>query len=185
MTEDIKYVVNGYKFADEEDYKDALNDKEGVNYLRTQIDLNDTTKAVKLYCDIVEKNVFHTPIGIEYMKKMRALIIRQGGPKDLPYVNVPAYAKEGKTADKRVTDGKSDKERNATNYREKLRTSIIVNVVLILMVIIMFAVALSSSNPNIINYERVLQDKYAGWAQELNAREQELRQRENALDSQN
>lgn len=43
----------------------------------------------------------------------------------------------------------------------------------------MFAIALSSSNPNIINYERVLQDKYAGWAQELSSREEALRMQEN------
>ena len=48
--------------------------------------------------------------------------------------------------------------------------------------IFMFILANTSSNPNIINYERKIQDKYAKWAEELKDKENELRARENALE---
>lgn len=182
-----QYVVNGYKFADENDYKAALKEKEGIKYLNSQIDLNDIHKVIKLYYDIVEKNVFHTPIGIGYVKQLRAAIIKHGGSKDLPYVNVPVYEKNNGASDaslqyiKAAADNRNKAKENNNKTKEKLRTSIIINVVLVLLVASMFFVTLSSSNPNIINYERALQDKYAGWAQELTEKEQELRRREEEL----
>ena len=57
---------------------------------------------------------------------------------------------------------------------KKLKTSIIVNVVLALMVVAMFFIATTGKNPNILNYENAIINKYAEW-------EQELRERENRI----
>ena len=56
---------------------------------------------------------------------------------------------------------------------KKLKWSIWINVILVLMVIAMFAIAYTGSNPNILNYENALINRYAEWEQEL--RERELR----------
>ncbi len=183
--ENKEYIVCGYKFADENDYNAALSEKKGIKYLSTRINLNDTDKTAKLYCELVEKDIFHTPVGLEFMKKLRAAIIKKGGPGDLPYVKISASGiGDSKNTVNKFMEKDTAARNNAKhkNYKEKLRTSVIINVVLFLLVGAMFGVALSSSNPNIINYERALQDKYAGWAQELDCREESLRQREKELE---
>ena len=65
--------------------------------------------------------------------------------------------------------------------RSKLRKSVILNVFLVLLVIVMFAITLTGKNPNILNYERALTDQYAGWEQELTEREAAVREKERAL----
>ena len=48
-------------------------------------------------------------------------------------------------------------------------------------IIAMFTITLESDNPNVLNYERALTDRYASWEQELTEREQAVRQREREL----
>ena len=57
---------------------------------------------------------------------------------------------------------------------KKLNISIWINVILVIMVIAMFVIANTGSNPNILNYENAIINKYAEW-------EQELRERENRI----
>jgi hypothetical protein len=45
----------------------------------------------------------------------------------------------------------------------------------------MFVIAINSNQPNILNYQRVLQNRYAGWEQELTDREQAIRDKEREL----
>lgn len=42
----------------------------------------------------------------------------------------------------------------------------------------MFIITKNSDSPNILNYERVIQDKYSSWQSELNEKEQELKELE-------
>ena len=56
--------------------------------------------------------------------------------------------------------------------------SIILNLLLVAAVIAMFVITLKSDHPNILNYERTLQDRYASWEQELTEREAVLREKE-------
>ena len=59
--------------------------------------------------------------------------------------------------------------------------STILNVVLALAVAGMFAITLKSDNPNILNYEKQILNKYASWDQELTEREQAVREKEREL----
>jgi hypothetical protein len=58
---------------------------------------------------------------------------------------------------------------------------IAVNVLLVLMLVYMFVVAINSNQPNILNYQRVLENRYAGWEQELTEREEVIRVKEREL----
>ena len=66
-----------------------------------------------------------------------------------------------------------------------IRLSVIMNIVMIVAIIAMFVITLNSDQPNILNYERNLQDKYASWEQELTRREQTVRERERELHIEN
>ena len=57
----------------------------------------------------------------------------------------------------------------------------ILNVMLALAIVAMFVISFVSDQPNILNYERAITDKYASWEQELNQREQTIRDKEREL----
>ena len=59
--------------------------------------------------------------------------------------------------------------------------SVILNVLLVLAIIAMFTITLKSDNPNVLNYEKAITNKYAAWEQELTEREQRIREKEKEL----
>ena len=59
--------------------------------------------------------------------------------------------------------------------------SVVLNIALIGAVIWMFWIATHTDNPNIINYETVLTNRYASWDQELTERERQVRLMEREL----
>ena len=60
-------------------------------------------------------------------------------------------------------------------------TSICLNIVLAILVIVMFVISTTGSRPTILNYEKALQNRYASWEQELNDRENAVREKERQL----
>lgn len=65
--------------------------------------------------------------------------------------------------------------------RGALRFSIAVNLFLLILAVGIAVITLMDSNPNIINYENKIVDKYAEWEQALEEREQAVKQREQEL----
>ena len=59
--------------------------------------------------------------------------------------------------------------------------SLIANIVLVIAVAAMFGIAMKSDNPNILNYETQLVNRYASWEQELTEREKVIREKEKEL----
>lgn len=65
--------------------------------------------------------------------------------------------------------------------RGMLRFSIAVNIFLLIVAIGMAVITLMDNQPNIINYENKIVDKYAEWEQGLKEREETIKQREQEL----
>ena len=59
--------------------------------------------------------------------------------------------------------------------------AIIVNVVLVAVIAFMIIITLTSKNPNIIDYENKLQNKYSTWQEELESQEESIKEREEEL----
>jgi hypothetical protein len=49
------------------------------------------------------------------------------------------------------------------------------------VIIAMFAIAMSSDSPTVLNYENELTDKYSAWEEELTEREAAVKEKERAL----
>lgn len=189
-------VVNGYQFEDEKDYEDAVNEKKAVKYLEGHVNLNDTAKTLQVYNTLLAKNMFRTPIGLEYMRRLRASLQKSSAVKEeLPYVRVPASSKpdgadgEGSRGGAKGNNGYRAAEAKIKELENRCRrqhagrrNSVILNIILIIVIIAMFIIAGNSSAPNIVNYERVITDKYSSWKEELTDKEEELRQRERELE---
>ena len=52
---------------------------------------------------------------------------------------------------------------------------------LVIAIIAMLVITLSSDQPNILNYETALQNRYSTWEQELTERERAVREKEDSL----
>ena len=81
---------------------------------------------------------------------------------------------------KRKETQKRSKERTLLERSERQNTILkTVCFFLIAIVIAMFVIATTGSNPNILNYENALINKYAEWEQELRERELKVLEYEN------
>ncbi len=69
-------------------------------------------------------------------------------------------------------------ENKLKDHKKYLRFSIVGNIFLIFVVIGMIVITLSDDHPNIINYENKIIDKYTKWEQELEKREQKVKELE-------
>ena len=176
------YIINSYQFETKEEYEQALQEKNGINYLNAQLDVNNIEKVYQLYTELVDKKIFITVIGIEYLKKLRGILLRDSrfSADNLRPIRITTVNKQVKNRVEKYISSKYETEvrqhkKEKEGIRNKLNTSIIINVVLVIMLIAMFFISKSSSNPTIIDYERKLQDKYASWESDLREKEQELK----------
>ena len=68
-------------------------------------------------------------------------------------------------------------------YRNNFIRAMVLNIILVIVIIAMFVILKTSSNPNILNYEVTIQNRYAQWQQELQSEEESLKAREQELNN--
>lgn len=186
MERKSEWEVGGFQFGSEKDVELARTEQEKIAYLEKRIQYDHPESVLSVYNKAVENRIFQTPVGFQFLQKMHDFLIQKGlgeQAKSIPLYQVYSYDPKEEvrthTAKRRV---------QPSQYRElrsRLRKSVILNLFLILMVAAMFAITLTSNHPNILNYEKVLKNRYAGWEQELSEREKAVREKERALHIEN
>ncbi len=68
---------------------------------------------------------------------------------------------------------------------DKMRISVITNVILVLLVAVLFIITLNGENANALNYRKAIQNEYASWEQELTEREKAVKEKEQELQIEN
>lgn len=199
-----KYIVEGYEFETLEEANVAKKELEAVKFMSKKTNGCSPEAAYKIYTKITEAQMFKTAIGYDYLRALEEYLIVNG------MFNVPSFDMEEinnyhkkveaenveqseeavqnpPVAEPKKTKVKKEKtmEEQLKSAKDLLKTSLIFNVLLIIGMAIMIYIASTSQNVNIINYETALQDKYASWAQELQEKEAQLKEREKALEQQN
>lgn len=178
---DFRYV-NGYQFAGEDDAELARQEEKKIAYLEQHMDYNQPNAVLKIYCKAVEERIFKTPIGFDYLRRVQDFLLSCEGitPDMVPpiklFVNFkPRLRETSNPARNRV---RAPKQKNKVS---PLIISVLLNAGLIVLVLLMFFIAQDSSNPNILNYENMLNNKYASWEEELSDREKVIREKEREL----
>jgi len=167
----------GYEFACLDDAILAQSEMKKIEYLKLHLDKGDAQTVKALYDKAIDEKFFKTPVGIAFLTEMREYLI---GTLDYSEEEVQAiplymfYDTTGKDAGK--TTEKKKKEPVGLLF-----ISVVLNIALIAGVIWMFWIATHTDNPNILNYETVLTDRYASWDQELTERERQVRIMEREL----
>lgn len=206
--EDNKVItVSGFAFDNPKIGEEALKEQEAVEYVNKQLNFDDTKSLLALYNQMVSRRMFHTQVGISYLKNIQDYLLRSDvDPATIE--SIPISVEDFATNDDESTDNKTkgkkttDSQNDASdNFKAKAREKklieknsrltkltvafIVISIVLVITVVGMFIIANTSGNPTILNYEEVLQNKYASWEEDLQRRESDLQRKENYYKGQN
>lgn len=96
---------------------------------------------------------------------------------DLPEIDARGERREQLSRERELKTLRAQAER----WKTRCRRMQAVIVVLVVIVAAMFAISLTSGSTTILNYENKIINKYEAWEQELQQREDAVKERENAL----
>ncbi len=176
-----RYKAEGYSFYTEKDAALAENERRKVEYLEARLDYNQPESILRIYKKAIEDRVFKSPVGLLFLKNLQMYLLNQPEISADDVDVIPLYVSfegEFREAPNPARSRVKPEEPKPQKKSKALPISIILNIGLVAAVIAMFAVALNADQPNILNYEHAIQNKYASWEQELTEREQEIRQKE-------
>ena len=176
--------TGGFSFCTEMDGKLAEAEQRKIEYLEARIDYTRPESILRVYDKTIQEQLFKTPVGLMYLKKMQDFLLKQETIPREKIKSIPLYdtyvggQQDALNAEKLSPQAVRKKEHEKTRFH----ISLVLNVLLVLAVCAMFVITLTSDQPNIFNYKRALQDRYASWEQDLKAREQAVRDKERELD---
>ena len=178
-------VIGGYSFETQEEYEKALEEKKSIENLMKKVNLEKKELLVALYSGLVTQNKLSTVIGLEYLCRLRDVIVNKKYAKasELPLIQTGTFKTE-KAVGYRLSDmqQKLDEQKKETlKYRGRVKSLIICNIILFIVIGIMMYIATTGNNVNVINYEHKLVDKYAAWESQLTEREKQVREAEKRL----
>ena len=184
MDDKEKLSVGGYLFSTEKDAQLAEAEIKKIEYLEARMDHAQPENILAVYKKLLYERVFKTPIGFQYLKKIRDFLLEQEqiNASDVPAI--PLYVNFGgeiRETTENVKNRIKQIDQKNENRKDKLFLSVALNFMLIVAVIAMFLIALKSDNPNIINYKQAITNQYSAWEQELKEREEVIREKEKEL----
>lgn len=175
--------AEGFIFLNAEDAGMASKEKKQIEYLEKHLDYRRPQQVLTLYERMLRERIFKTPVGMIYLKHLQDFLLAQQDidPAKVPMIPINSPCIMVPQKKERPTYGNSRNREASNGGKAWLRTSIILNVVLALAVAFMFALALTSNQPNILNYRTAILNEYASWEQDLQEREQVIRDKEREL----
>ncbi|MCM1187208.1 MAG: hypothetical protein NC251_11685 [Lachnoclostridium sp.] len=181
MEEREERTAEGFVFYTKKDAELATQEQKKIEYLQARMNYSNPESILRIYEKALEEKLFKTPVGLGFLKDTQKFLVRSGTitQEEIPPISLHVFfddeiREQANPARRRVQPaGQAEGKKFPA-----LPVSIILNIVLVLAVIAMFWIALGAGQPNILNYENVLVNKYAQWEQELTQREQTVREKE-------
>lgn len=174
-------TVAGYIFATHEDAELAKNEINKISYIESKMDMTNMTVVAGIYNKALENRTFQTPVGMEFMHSLYNML-NDAGLKDqvepFPLYTTFKRMDLSDSKKKRVFSTKVEEE---ASIKMKLRNSILINVILVVLIIALILISYNGSTMNAINYKAAVTNEYAAWEQELKNREAAVREKEREL----
>lgn len=172
------FVVDGYKFRARNDYEKALKEKETVAKFNVSILNMSVDELIRTYNKLTSKSYFTTPIGMDFLKKLRDEIESKSSDTILNPIPVTPQTRKINGVPKADYDEAEEIIFKQNNIRTKLMIALAALTVLIFGMIYVMA---TNPNTGYLNAEDKVLDKYASWEEQLNVRERELIEREDRV----
>jgi hypothetical protein len=184
MAENNDFKVDGYVFGTQEDADLAKSEKTKIERIEEKINYNDSAMVNAVLKKAIENRTFKTPVGYEFLRKLQR-IAHNNPPIDEEVPDIPYYGtfnlrSTTSPAAQKVTPSIKIPPKQKKEIISR-KASAILNIVLIALVCALFAITINGSTPNILNYEKALQNRYAEWEQQLSDREEAIREKEKEL----
>ena len=177
-------VVEGYKFNSPADAAAAREEVKKQKYIEEHLDFDKPEEVLVLYDKMLANRIFVTPLGFYFLKKIQLFLL---GSSDIPNDRIKplplgsVYTQRAKNEAEASARPRPSKNIDTKPLRQKYVISVLVNVLLAAVIIVLFVIAMDSDNPNILNYQKVVQNQYSTWDQDLTEREKAVREKEKAL----
>lgn len=183
MADKTDWVVEGFRFATETDASLAKNEQLRIERLESKLDYDNPQMVYAVYNKAIENRVFKTPVGYDFLKRLQDTL-KENPSMTETIADIPVYGvyslRESANPTVEKIKASTKKPKQKQEFFGK-RTLIIINIGLVILIVIMFIISTTSSNPTVLNYERVLQNRYSEWEKELTEREQIIREKEKEL----
>lgn len=175
-----QYTVNGYLFGDVEDVKLAKQEVSVIQYMEKKMERYNGEAILAVYQATLEKKMFRTPIGYNYLQQLQKRIASMGVEKDkIP--PIPLYQVYNNHYKTETPPVRKKPKKKLEPQVKKLRYSMLGNFILIVLVILLFAITITGENANAINYRNVITNELSSWEEELTERENNVREKEREL----
>jgi len=171
------YEAAGFSFPTKVQADAALEEEKKIYYIRSRIVKSSSAEVLLIYNKMIKGNVLTTPVGMVFLKELHDRLIKDPDINAQEIDSIPF----GASYDKDAADLKTVPEavrQELEKCKGRLKFCGMVIAALVVCVIAMFAITMKSDDPNILNYETALQNKYAQWDQELKERERKIRAKE-------
>lgn len=185
MADKTDWIVDGFQFGTEKDAELARNEQQRIERLEEKLDYENQDMINAVYQKAINNRVFRTPVGYVFLKKLQRILQENSISDDVP-ANIPVYGvysmreSANPTVERVIASRKPAKQKTKQEFFSR-RTSILVNIILVFLLIAVVAVSTIGSVPTVFNYESTLQNRYAQWEQQLSEREQVIREKEKEL----
>ncbi|MDE7321896.1 MAG: hypothetical protein K2N73_04075 [Lachnospiraceae bacterium] len=186
MADKTEWVVDGFQFGTENDAVLARNEKLRIERIEEKMDYQNPEMVSAVYKKAIDNRVFKTPVGYYYLKKLQQVLeghlTENETIADIPVSGVYSMRESANQTVERIQASKKPvkKEKSKQEFFSR-KTSIIINIGLLVLVVVMFVISTTGSNPTILNYESAIQNRYAEWERQLSDREQVIREKEKEL----
>ena len=169
MENQEEFIVAGYHFKSKEAAEKAKDEVNAIKYLSEKTDAKDARNVYALYNKLLDTDLFKTLVGLNYLRELQDILYKS---KDIPNekirpIPVQFEVQEFLDGRRQITKNKGQirtLEQKCSHYKDWFVRSMIVNAALLVIILVIILITRNSSNPNILNYEVNLQNKYAGWS---------------------
>ncbi len=168
-------IVDGFCFHTEQDAELADLERKKIAYLESKMDYANSDSILRIYEKAIQDNIFKTPVGLFYLKHLQEYLLKQDKITRADVEPIPLQQTFGRDAGMEKKTVKQGKKSSALPF------SVVLNLLMAAAIVAMFAITLNASQPNILNYEKVITNRYATWEQQLTEREQMIREKEREL----
>lgn len=174
--------VEGYHFTCDEDAKMAMEELKKINLISGKLNANNPKAVLLVYNKCIQSNMFITPLGIDYLKSLQTYLKNNPDINSDEVYDIPIRISYNDAIMLKSNNRFKDIDKKPPkSYVKEFTVSVLMNVALVIVIIGMFVMALTATNPNILNYKNTIVNQYSEWDQNLTKKENELKEREKAI----
>ena len=186
MEENNDLIVGGYRFNSISDADKARDEQKKIAYIESHLNMDNPESVLVIYDKMLANKIFVTPLGFGFLKEVREYLISReeidgDRIKPLELNRMYSLGSDTKETEEELPKRRIIPAEKKNPYEERFFISAVLNVILAIAVIVMFIIATTSKNANILNYENAIVNRYASWEEELKEREQKVKDAEREL----